>query len=143
MRFKRCEVSRTTPIARTVGLFCATDPQMLIEILHFIHECARVFGNEHVDGHVICIIACQQHQVLLDVLMKVARYGFSNVCRSAYYYVFRIVRACIFNFYLLHLFTQDKPKQLTLVFMLALHTFHIVTHMYVKFKHNTSHIART
>ena len=37
--------------------------------------------------------------------------------------------------YLLHLFTQGKPKQLTLVFIGALHSFHIVTKMYaVQFK---------
>ena len=39
--------------------------------------------------------------------------------------------------YLFHLFTQGKPKQLTLVFIGALHTFHVVTNMYVQFKHNT------
>ena len=39
--------------------------------------------------------------------------------------------------YLLHLFTQGKPKQLTLVFIGALHTFHSVTNMYVQFKRNT------
>ena len=39
--------------------------------------------------------------------------------------------------YLFHLFTQGKPKQLTLVFIGALHTFHIVINMYVQFKHNT------
>ena len=37
--------------------------------------------------------------------------------------------------YLLHLFTQGKPKQLSLVFSGALLTFHIVTNMYVQFKH--------
>ena len=36
--------------------------------------------------------------------------------------------------YLLHLFTQGKPKQSTLIFIGALQTFHIVTHMYVQFK---------
>ena len=34
--------------------------------------------------------------------------------------------------YLFHLFTQGKPKQLTLVFIGALHTCHIVTNMYVQ-----------
>ena len=34
------------------------------------------------------------------------------------------------------LFTEGNPKQLTLVFIGALHTFHIVTNMYVQFKHN-------
>ena len=36
--------------------------------------------------------------------------------------------------YLLHLFTQGKPKQLTLVFIGALHSFHIVTNMYSMYK---------
>ena len=39
--------------------------------------------------------------------------------------------------YLLHLFTQGKPKQLTLIFIGALHSFHIFAHMYVQFKHST------
>ena len=45
--------------------------------------------------------------------------------------------------YLLHLFTQGMPKQLTLVFVAAQHTFLIVTNVYVQFKHNTiqSHIC--
>ena len=52
-------------------------------------------------------------------------------CLLAYY-------AFIYVFiYLFHLFTQGKPKQLTLVVIGALHTFHIVTNMYVQFKHNT------
>ena len=33
--------------------------------------------------------------------------------------------------YLFHIFTQGKPKQLTLVSIGALHTFHIVINMYV------------
>ena len=40
---------------------------------------------------------------------------------------------CMFLYlviYLLHLFTQGKPKQLKLVFIGALHTFHIITYMY-------------
>ena len=36
--------------------------------------------------------------------------------------------------YLLHLFTQGKPEQLTLVFIGALHSFHIVTNMYSMYK---------
>ena len=45
--------------------------------------------------------------------------------------------------YLLHLFTQGKPKQLTLVFIGALHSFHIVTHMYAQYIIQYSQIART
>ena len=40
--------------------------------------------------------------------------------------------------YLFHLFTQGKPKQLTLVFIGALHTFHIVTNMYVTNMYNVN-----
>ena len=43
---------------------------------------------------------------------------------------------CLF-IYLLHLFTQGMPKQFTLIFIGALHTFHIFTNKYVQFKHNT------
>ena len=51
------------------------------------------------------------------------------------------IRACI---YLLHLFTEGKPKQLTLVFIVALHSFHIVTNMYVQnIVIQYSQIART
>ena len=45
--------------------------------------------------------------------------------------------------YLLHLFTQGKPKQLTLVFIGALHSFHIVTNMYAQYIIQYSQIART
>ena len=48
--------------------------------------------------------------------------------------------------YVLHLFsiTQGKPKQLTLVFIGALHSFHkIVTNMYVQSIIQYSQIART
>ena len=49
---------------------------------------------------------------------------------------------CVYIFiYLFHLFTQGKPNQLTLVFIGALHTFHIVTNMYVQFKHNTMYVC--
>ena len=43
----------------------------------------------------------------------------------------------IAQYLFIYLFTQGKPKQLTLVFIGALHTFHVVTNMYVQFKHNT------
>ena len=45
--------------------------------------------------------------------------------------------------YLLHLFTQGKPIQLTLVFIGALHSIHIVTNMYVQNIIQYSQIART
>ena len=45
--------------------------------------------------------------------------------------------------YLLHLFTQGKPIQLTLVFIGALHSFHIVTNMYAQYIIQYSQIART
>ena len=45
--------------------------------------------------------------------------------------------------YLLHLFTQGKPKQLTLVFIGALHSFRIVTNMYAQYIIQYSQIART
>ena len=46
--------------------------------------------------------------------------------------------------YVLHLFTQGKSKQLTLVFTGALHSFHkIVTNMYVQSMIKYSQIART
>ena len=35
------------------------------------------------------------------------------------------------------IYTQGKPKQLTLVFIGALYTFHIVINMYVQFKYNS------
>ena len=47
--------------------------------------------------------------------------------------IFSYIREFI---YLLHLFTQGKPKQFKLVFVGALHTFEIFTCMY-NFKHNT------
>ena len=54
------------------------------------------------------------------------------------------MHTCIHLFiYLLHLFTQGKPKQLTLVFIGALHSFHIVTNMYVQNRIQYSQIART
>ena len=49
---------------------------------------------------------------------------------------------CLF-IYVLHLFTQGKPKQLTLVFIGALHSVHIVTNMYVHKIIQYSQIART
>ena len=54
-----------------------------------------------------------------------------------------IIVAILF-IYLLHLFTQGKPKQLTLVFIGALHSFHkIVTNMYVQIIIQYSQISRT
>ncbi len=54
-----------------------------------------------------------------------------------------ILWLCMINVCLLHLFTQGKPKQLTLVFIGFLHSFHIVTNMYVQNIIQYSQIART
>ena len=58
--------------------------------------------------------------------------------------IFLTMYESILFIYLLHLFTQGKPKQLTLVFIGALHSFHkIVTNMYVQSIIQYSQIART
>ena len=66
-------------------------------------------------------------------IRQAARASFVTLSQSLYI----IQLFFFFLIYLFHLFTQGKPKQLTLIFIGALHTFHIVTYMYVQCKHNT------
>ena len=46
-------------------------------------------------------------------------------------FLYRLSLNFIYLFIYFHIFTQGKPKQLTLVSIGALHTFHIVINMYV------------
>ena len=69
---------------------------------------------------------------------------FGKVTYLIHAYILADTHLFIYLFiYLLHLFTQGKPKQLTLVFIGALHSFHIVTNMHAQYIIQYSQIART